>query len=280
MKIEKMSSKQAAKALSEAADRLDEVQGRIEQIKPPAKANPAKGPRHHTAPRPDPLATAGPEYRELVEAGEDPKALADLTREHEELVAERTMLQLRRDKLRDRRKEAEEEEARAEAPGKARDLLDALPDALDTADAALTAAADALDRVGEIRRELDAARDLLDNGEPYYSPEALRRLWALDAASISGHLLRRAVSTRPDALPAIVAATGGGRVVRPAYRNDCATKLAPPTEGFLERVGARFQRSMNPQHKNIEDRRDSEHARREWAEARARELAEPLDVAS
>lgn len=272
--IDKMTSAEAAEALAVVEKRLGEVRERVRAIRPPAKAQPAPPDAGRTGwTPPDPLASAGPEYRQCIDDG-DPETLASLTREHEQLQAELTMLALRRDKLRTRQKTAAHEEKLDAAPKVAKEGLSALDGALDDADAALKAAAEALDRVAELRRSIDRARELLDNESHFYSPETLRRCWAIDAAKITGHRLRLSLSTRPDEIEGvIVPSINGPRVVNTKHRRDAETKLRPP----LLKDFRRPVRAANPQMQGIEERRAEERARQEWAENRACELASAIE---
>lgn len=269
--IEKLGSGACKKALAEVEKRLGEVQARIEQVKPPPQPRGATGPQSVGAPRFDPLKSAGAEYAKLVEDGTDPAALAALVREHEELVAERAMLHIRRDKLRDRVKAAEHEEAVREAPGKAKRLLGELAAALDREDAALLELADARDERTRIVRELDAVRSLND-GEPYWSPALVRRVWAVDELRVGAHQLRGAVSTRSDSLAPVVRNDMGQPVVRGEYLRDVEKRLKPPAVD-LEPLRRRYQGEQLAEH---HVKQAAEAMRRERNTARARELAEPI----
>lgn len=274
-KIDKMSSQQAAKARTEAEKRHKEVRARLAQIRPStheARAKVGAGPGTD----PDSLAGAGPEYRKVVLEG-TPDDMAKLEEEHRRLEAEGRQLAHRISSLRQREKHAAHEEAVREAPARAKAGLDALPDILDRVDALLVELADALDEKEARVREIEAARKLTE-GPPYWSPELLRRVWALDAgAPLTGNLLRPRVSTRRDELPVIVPAQGGGRMVDPSFRADVENRLKPPVDDDFEALRREFASEVGPQVAPLRARQEQARRRKEHAERRAHELAAPRD---
>jgi hypothetical protein len=238
MKISTMTSKQAAAAIAEKRARQREVVVRLGLIEPSGAPIVGSGPASPGAPI-DPLFGAGVEYRRCVLEG-SPAEFAALVREHELLSAEAIMLGAQLDALEVRRRAAEREEAHAAAPAKAKKLLAALPDVLDRVDQALNDLAAALDAKETNLRELHAARELAD-GESYFTPDLVRRVWASQAgAPLTSGLLRRRLSTRTEPIEAFVKSTNG-RMVDPELVADCRRCLPPPEPTLIQRLRARFE---------------------------------------
>ncbi|MEQ1857543.1 MAG: hypothetical protein ABL963_13875 [Longimicrobiales bacterium] len=272
--VEKMSAAECTKALDELRSRQRAVVSRLTEIEPPGVPIGSAGPTPIGAPARDALPGAGVEFRRIALEGTAGE-LAAVIREHEELGAEAVQLAVRIELFERRLKEARAEEARRAAPGRARKLLEELPGVLDRLDAALLELAAAVEARETALRDLDAAR-VLTGGEPYYSPELLRRVWA-SAGVYSADVLRKSLSTRPDALAVVVPTLGGQKVVAPEYRRDALTRLEPPKPPILERFRRRFA-PTGGQLEDVEQARSDAQARMDAAEARARELAAPLSA--
>lgn len=177
-------------ALQEIEERKQEIRERRAAIKGAGAPGPSRltsvpsGPTYGRVP--DPLAGAGPEWRETVMEG-TPEDVQELRAEWERLEAEWHQLDTRETVLKRELKEAEEREGQE----RAEEELPELQEQLDEVTAALEEATEAYESarseaLGLLRRATNH-RNLLDDESPFATPAQLHRI---------GMLLRKSLVER------------------------------------------------------------------------------------
>jgi hypothetical protein len=248
-KIEAMGVQECRKAIEQARARQAELREWFADHRPPSPPPPAtSGP----APARDPLAGAGPKYREAVEGG-TPEELAEIEERRTVHEAEAFQVGIRLDALKARLGAAQEEEARDAAPGELGRLRDELPALLDRSEAALTEAEAALEDTASWLRKVGELRALTADDSPFVDAADLYRL---------GKVRRHRIVDEDTRV--VGSATGGERTAPALFRGrsealSAVALLGRPDEGWLARIV-----------KFLSGGREPEPHRREQAEKDAR----------
>lgn len=213
-----------------AAERLQEVEGRIHALRSPDSG--AGASRRLREGRGDPYQGAGSAYKAAAEAG-DSEALAELARERETLMEERTLLKRQQSALRGLARRARERVQEETAPDRLADRLEGFSDLLSEAEGALSAFRSAVAALEEAGSEVIECRKILGDDAPGLEPEQLRR-WGLLSTSSPGE-------------PAVERVQGPDGRPRPrrhlfktrAQQRERFRALAPPSDDLLEAVRRR-----------------------------------------
>lgn len=174
----------AEETVAAVDERLEAISARLEELRPPEGGVGAR--RRRLEGEGDPYEGAGAAYREAAEAG-DAGRLAELTREREDLLEERALLQRQRDTLKGLLRRARERQQRETAPDRLADRLEAFPGLLSDAEEALERFREARDALEEAGAEIVSCRKLLGDDAPGLEPGELRR-WGLLCARVPGEV--------------------------------------------------------------------------------------------
>jgi len=247
MKINEMSSTEAAQALEDVRHRWSEVSARKAELRGPRREQGVPVGRSV-----DPLHGAGSAYVEAVESGDGAAVLA-VKQERRELDAELEALDIRRRALESRIKAAERAEAGLAAPKRIKRLLKDLPALVTAAEKALTAAEKARAEAQAALIELRDARRLVGDGADGVSADVLAAWWRvrhgvdgtgrLDVLgrAVDGSTAPKGAAVRdvlevgaipPKAVEALEAA--GDRSARLTIAREIVYAIANPGEGSLK----------------------------------------------
>lgn len=166
----------------------------------------------------------GADYRAAAERG-DEKALQKLAARSAMLDTRHTRAVELLDALKERQKAAQEEEALAAAPAKAKELVKAIPEALDRLEDAAAALSAAQTELAAMNRDLQQQRELAGEDSASLDVLTFRRL---------GLALAYRLDQREDLFGSFELALKAARAILP-----------PPQPGLIERIRRRLNFSGN-----------------------------------